>query len=284
MENGGKVQHVTKASSDQLLRKFAEMDSELEVKKELRLSKRRKRTLQTKVDTTNHVFGERKSLLPPAVSQRSVALIVKARLRARNLNNRSFFGTIEKTWRRTVQGASKNIMLVKFHPPVELMYLKPNLSMFPDAQKENYGNMAVQQKPQESIMDLIILLIVILALSCKPITIISGSVTNHRYSTTNSYTNAALSARKVVFPPPTQLGKYTSTDNSNDDDLICKTCKRLSEHRSTVAPVASSVSLEQDAAVGSVWTSRKTTEIVASVIMYALLVRNVHLAFVSMPN
>lgn len=33
-------------------------------------------------------------------------------------------------------------MLVKFHPPVELMYLKPNLSMFPDAQKENYGNMA----------------------------------------------------------------------------------------------------------------------------------------------
>ncbi|KAG5619185.1 hypothetical protein H5410_019009 [Solanum commersonii] len=134
-------------------------------------------------------------------------------------------------------------------------------------------------------MDLIIVLIVILALSCKSITIISGSVTNHRYSTTNSYTNVALSARKVVlFPPPRQLGKYTRTDNSNDDDLICKTCKRLSEHRSTVAPVASSVSLEQDAAVGSVWTSRKTTEIVASVIIYALLVRTVHLAFVSMPN
>lgn len=94
--NGGKVQHVTKASSDQLLRKFAEMDSELEVKKELRLAKRRKRTLQTKVDTNNHVFGERKSLLPPAASQRSAALIVKAKLRARNLNNRSFFGTIEK--------------------------------------------------------------------------------------------------------------------------------------------------------------------------------------------
>ncbi|XP_015068333.1 uncharacterized protein LOC107012885 [Solanum pennellii] len=106
-EHGGQVQHVTKASSDQLLRKFAEMDSELEVKKELRLAKRRKRTLQTKVDTNNHVFGERKSLLPPAASQRSAALIVKAKLRARNLNNRSFFGTIEKTWRRTVQGASK---------------------------------------------------------------------------------------------------------------------------------------------------------------------------------
>ncbi|XP_006343044.1 protein STIG1 [Solanum tuberosum] len=80
-------------------------------------------------------------------------------------------------------------------------------------------------------MDFIILLIVILALSCKPIIIISGSVTNDRYSTTNSSTNVALSARKVVFPPPRQLGKYTRTDNSNDDDLICKTCKRLSEHR-----------------------------------------------------
>uniref|UniRef100_A0A3Q7FVC8 Uncharacterized protein n=1 Tax=Solanum lycopersicum TaxID=4081 RepID=A0A3Q7FVC8_SOLLC len=129
-------------------------------------------------------------------------------------------------------------------------------------------------------MDFIILLIAILALSSTPITIISGSVTNHTYSTTNSYTNVALSARKVVFPPPRQLGK----DNSDDDDLICKTCKRLSEHRSTVAPVASSVSLEQDAAVGSVWTSRKTTEIVASVTMYALLVRTAHLAFVSVPN
>ncbi|XP_055827217.1 uncharacterized protein LOC129895519 [Solanum dulcamara] len=101
--NGGTVQHVTKASSDQLLMKFAEMDSESEVKKDVRLAKRRKRTLQTKVD----VFGERSSLLPPAASHRSVALIRKAKLRARNLNNRSFLGTIEKTWRRTVQGASK---------------------------------------------------------------------------------------------------------------------------------------------------------------------------------
>ncbi|XP_055827986.1 protein STIG1-like [Solanum dulcamara] len=80
-------------------------------------------------------------------------------------------------------------------------------------------------------MDFINLLIVILALSSTPITIMSGSVTNHRYSTSNSYTNVALSARKIVFTPPSQLGKYTSTDNSNDDDLICKNCKRLSERR-----------------------------------------------------
>ncbi|KAF3654425.1 hypothetical protein P3S67_031917 [Capsicum chacoense] len=110
-KGNGKVQHVTKASSDQLLRKFAEMDSESEdrdlAKKELRLAKRRKKILQPKVDATSTslVFGERKSLLG---SQRSVALIPRtAKLRARDIKNRSFLGAIEKTWRRTVQGASK---------------------------------------------------------------------------------------------------------------------------------------------------------------------------------
>ncbi|PHT47043.1 hypothetical protein CQW23_11251 [Capsicum baccatum] len=105
-KGNGKVQHVTKASSDQLLRKFAEMDSDL-AKKELRLAKRRKKILQPKVDATSTslVFGERKSLLG---SQRSVALIPRtAKLRARDIKNRSFLGAIEKTWRRTVQGASK---------------------------------------------------------------------------------------------------------------------------------------------------------------------------------
>lgn len=99
-KGNGKVQHVTKASSDQLLRKFAEMDSESEdrdlAKKELRLAKRRKKILQPKVDATSTslVFGERKSLLG---SQRSVALIPRtAKLRARDIKNRSFLGAIEK--------------------------------------------------------------------------------------------------------------------------------------------------------------------------------------------
>ncbi|XP_009766469.1 uncharacterized protein LOC107799904 [Nicotiana tabacum] len=115
------VQHVTKASSDQLLRKFAEMGSESEdkalAKKELRLAKRRKRIQPTvngssTTTTTTTVLGERNSLLPPAGSQRSVALIRrlgigKAKIRAKDFKNRSFLGTIEKTWRRTVEGASK---------------------------------------------------------------------------------------------------------------------------------------------------------------------------------
>ncbi|KAJ8538216.1 hypothetical protein K7X08_014756 [Anisodus acutangulus] len=103
MEGSSRVQHVTKASSEELLKKFAEMGD----KKELRLAKRRKRILQAAAPDTTTTLGERKSLLPPpAASQRSVA-IGKARLRARNINNRSFFGTIHETWRRTVAGASK---------------------------------------------------------------------------------------------------------------------------------------------------------------------------------
>lgn len=100
------VQHVTKASSDQLLRKFAEMGSESEdkalAKKELGLAKRRKR-IQPTADgsSTTTVLGERKSLLPPVGSQRSVALIRrlgigKTKSRARDFRNRSFLGTIEK--------------------------------------------------------------------------------------------------------------------------------------------------------------------------------------------
>ncbi|CAN4089013.1 unnamed protein product [Withania somnifera] len=119
-----KVQHVTKASSDQLLRKFAEMGSESEediAKKELRLAKRRKTTLQPRVDTTaSHVLGERKSLLG---SQRSLGFISrKAKLRARDLKNRSFFATIDKTWRRTVQGASKVFIEKHYNRHRRLIY------------------------------------------------------------------------------------------------------------------------------------------------------------------
>ncbi|KAM3267931.1 protein STIG1-like [Capsicum chacoense] len=72
-------------------------------------------------------------------------------------------------------------------------------------------------------MDFInLILIVIVALSSTPITIMSGSVTNRSYSTTNSYTSVAPSAQKGIFPPS------VSTDSK--DDLICRTCKRLSEH------------------------------------------------------
>ncbi|XP_059668513.1 uncharacterized protein LOC132313656 [Cornus florida] len=121
-----KVQHVTKASSDELLKKFAELGSESDdkasAKRELRLSKRRKTS--RKIRDSDHcdqsplhfstALVEKKSLLPPA-GRRSMVLIRqlgigRAKLRPRDFNKKSILGTIEKTWRRTVEGASKVFM------------------------------------------------------------------------------------------------------------------------------------------------------------------------------
>ncbi|KAF5771964.1 hypothetical protein HanRHA438_Chr13g0582361 [Helianthus annuus] len=112
------VQHITKASSDQLLSKFAELDSP---KKSL---KRQKRSAQSTVPVTRRessegILAERKSLLVPVASARrssGAAAFVRqlkvgrVNFRARNFRKRSFFGTIEKTWQRTLDGASKVFM------------------------------------------------------------------------------------------------------------------------------------------------------------------------------
>ncbi|KAJ9543813.1 hypothetical protein OSB04_023520 [Centaurea solstitialis] len=115
------VQHVTKASSDELLSKFAQMASpdRPSTAKSLRLLKRQKRSAQpaaTRRESSEFIGGlvvERKSLLP-TVRRSSCAerqlRVGKAIFRARNFRNRSFFVTIEKTWRRTVDGASKVFM------------------------------------------------------------------------------------------------------------------------------------------------------------------------------
>ncbi|CAA3029070.1 Hypothetical predicted protein [Olea europaea subsp. europaea] len=114
--NTAKVQHVTKASSDELLKKFAEVGSESNdkslAKKELRLAKRVNRSQAANNGGGCSGQGERKSLLPPATSRRPVALIRrfgigKAKTRTGEFKNRSILGTIEKTWRRTVEGASR---------------------------------------------------------------------------------------------------------------------------------------------------------------------------------
>ncbi|CAH1418364.1 unnamed protein product [Lactuca virosa] len=121
------VQHVTKASSDELLSKFAEVASpDRPSKKSSRLSKRQKRSAQSLPLVTGEISEftgtlvvERKSLLPPVASGRrsfgAGALVRqlkvgRAQFRSRNFRNRSFFGTIEKTWRRTIDGASKVFM------------------------------------------------------------------------------------------------------------------------------------------------------------------------------
>lgn len=113
--NIARVQHVAKASSDQLLRKFAEVGSDSKDKisaKELRLAKRVKRS-QARKECGGHGYGdsnakssgtslaERKSLLPSAASHKPVALIRrlgmgKAKIRAREIKNKSIITAIEK--------------------------------------------------------------------------------------------------------------------------------------------------------------------------------------------
>ncbi|KAK8705281.1 hypothetical protein V6N13_048885 [Hibiscus sabdariffa] len=122
------VQHVTKKSSDELLRKFAELDHHYDdddddkgeaFGKELRLMvmKRRKKNRLAlrrpgghRDNPSNIGLVERKWLLPPATTRRSTLLKqLRVGIRAREFRNRSIFGTIEKTWRKTI-GASRVFM------------------------------------------------------------------------------------------------------------------------------------------------------------------------------
>ncbi|KAK2965549.1 hypothetical protein RJ640_016691, partial [Escallonia rubra] len=124
-----KVQHVTKASSDELLSKFAEVGSDsngkkASAKKDLREAKRRKRSQNARegdhcdspLSSGNGSLVERKSLLPSAAAARRSAGLIRqlgigrAKVRTRGLKNKSILGTIEKTWRRTVERASKVFM------------------------------------------------------------------------------------------------------------------------------------------------------------------------------
>ncbi|PIA53329.1 hypothetical protein AQUCO_00900123v1 [Aquilegia coerulea] len=123
-----KVQHVTKASSDELLSKFAEMaDSESRTKTSrkrdlqiVKVSKKCRRTDQNDENcespsSKNGVsLVERKSLLPRSSRRsavlRQIGIRRLSQLRTKELKHKSLLGTIEKTWRKTVEGASKLFM------------------------------------------------------------------------------------------------------------------------------------------------------------------------------
>lgn len=111
------VQQVTKKSSDELLRKFAELgggDESDEAKKVMRAFKRRRKNRKTNrvheivgdwCESPSHYnggsFAERKSLLPVSVSRKSVLLkqlgICRSHHKAsRDVKNKSFLATIEK--------------------------------------------------------------------------------------------------------------------------------------------------------------------------------------------
>lgn len=84
-----KVQHVTKQSSDELLRKFAEVGCEEGGKR--RRKKRREYDFCDSPSTGGATVVERRSLLPPKLTRRSLVL---RQLRVRNKS--SLFGNIHK--------------------------------------------------------------------------------------------------------------------------------------------------------------------------------------------
>ncbi|KAK1397702.1 ABC transporter ATP-binding/permease protein like [Heracleum sosnowskyi] len=126
-----RVQHITKASSDELLSKFAQVGGTNKLaitlvnkNKKLNLSKRQRTINRSNADgsvcesPSSVSVADRKSLLPPANKRATAAVmrrlgIGKANLRSRNHNNKSLLGTIEKTWRKTLKGASK--ILIEKH-------------------------------------------------------------------------------------------------------------------------------------------------------------------------
>jgi len=92
--NDATVQRVTKKSSDELLRKFAEVGTN--EKKELRLIKRRKKMKENRCESSSNgstAVVERRSLLPATVSRKSVLRQLRVR---DNRNKSSLLGTIHK--------------------------------------------------------------------------------------------------------------------------------------------------------------------------------------------
>ncbi|XP_030453113.1 uncharacterized protein LOC115674754 [Syzygium oleosum] len=117
------VQHVDRKRSDQLLSKFADET------KDPRAPKRRRRDRRSPLSpgggadlSESQASGERRSLLapPPAAKRRSallrrLVLVKRPQLGTRDIRNRSLLGAIEKTWRRTVEGASRVFMEKHYH-------------------------------------------------------------------------------------------------------------------------------------------------------------------------
>ncbi|KAK9725692.1 hypothetical protein RND81_05G162900 [Saponaria officinalis] len=143
MESPPKVQHVTKASSDQLLRKFAEIDSGSDTERAQKSSSKRRRFEKKKKTgdisnvgeyvleeeiispskeniNNNNLSGsfrkiEKKSLLSKKKStRRSSTTLVKqlgfSRSHSTTFKHKSVFGAIEKTWSKAIRGASKVFM------------------------------------------------------------------------------------------------------------------------------------------------------------------------------
>ncbi|XP_031501039.1 uncharacterized protein LOC116264789 [Nymphaea colorata] len=112
------VQRVNKASSEQLLRKFADMESE-----PARRSKKMKPVPSSSRMTSALI--ERNSLLPPSSNQRTRMFWTfkcnKSGRRARQLlRNQFFLALVKQRWDQTVETASKMLLEKHCNPHVRL--------------------------------------------------------------------------------------------------------------------------------------------------------------------
>ncbi|CAN8317967.1 unnamed protein product [Cochlearia groenlandica] len=99
------TQHVTRKSSDELLRKFADPDAD-ESKSTKRRRKSAKNPRENKESNTCVLSERKRLLLTPATKQRSLFLRQIASGKS-HLRNKSLVRTIGKTWRKTMEGASR---------------------------------------------------------------------------------------------------------------------------------------------------------------------------------
>ncbi|KAI3984279.1 hypothetical protein MKX01_011233 [Papaver californicum] len=117
------IQHVNKVSSDQLLRKFAAVEEDcLSKEKQDSILKRDRKRCKKDTDAnkenenspSRNMIVERRSLLPVTNRRSSSGLLRKIGIgrssqviKAREMKNKSFVRAIGKTWRKTVEVASK---------------------------------------------------------------------------------------------------------------------------------------------------------------------------------
>ncbi|KAG2244021.1 hypothetical protein Bca4012_035037 [Brassica carinata] len=109
------IQHVNRKSSDELLRKFADPDDVDEPTTKSTKRRRKVTTTNTRengVDvesnvTTTGLVERKRLLLAPAVSKRRSLFLRQIASGKSHLKNKSLVRTIGKTWRKTMEGASR---------------------------------------------------------------------------------------------------------------------------------------------------------------------------------
>ncbi|KAF8097797.1 hypothetical protein N665_0280s0001 [Sinapis alba] len=104
------IQHVNRKSSDELLRKFADPD---DVDKSTKRRRKSTTTRDNGVDVESNMtctgLVEKKRLLlaPAVVSKRRSLFLRQIASGKSHLKNKSLVRTIGKTWRKTMEGASR---------------------------------------------------------------------------------------------------------------------------------------------------------------------------------